>query len=313
MEQILETYYNILETKGVGIIEYKNTIDKIVDYIKNKKIPNDIDYVFYIPKELLSEIDFIYNINIEIKVIKYDKESFSKSTGKIDFNSNSTKLFNGLITGSKITINIEQKDGKLLYDELNNTLYHEFNHLFECYNILKHTGNVNNHIKNVIKSNISSSNKNVFEDKSVNNNFKYLIYLFLSKTELNAIIAGTYGELLDMNCDSNHNKDYLEKTYAYKLYKLSSNVLNNILMNMNLDNHEKIISLLNEYNIHDYDKYSLDEFKKRFKIDIEKGFRRLLNGIGKVAILYKDIQSTTISTVNSMKLNEMMKKSLNFF
>ena len=310
-------YSNILllEERGVGLYNYKNTIDEIFDYVvrhisqsygsylhRPQKIPQ-----FSISKELTKRIDFIKNLRIVIKPIIVDEYTEDKY-GVAD--TEGTKLVDNVLNKAaiRLMIQVNKLSGDVYEHVFYNTLYHELNHLYQLYCVMKKHGVRNaedsqpavvEHIKDLdreeLKTKIFSQDPNYFRADY----FSYLFYYIFDKFEFNAKIAGLYGDVKSFY-DKNIKFDKaVEKTEAYGAHQILCRYLDAMVLSLS---DKEFADMMNLLKLHGVKKVwnTKQSFLRRMKFWLDK----FLKKIGKTASLYYD-ELTDISEIDECYIIDM--------
>lgn len=308
----------IVESRGM-FTNYQHLIEPIVRYvadfvIKNSKtngevIKNDngiqmeaqlIENID-IPQNLLSKIEWVEKKRITINVFNMIVDKLDSKTEKeiIDYKSGTYKINisdklsqNQKLESININITVFAVNGELYKINLYSTLYHEITHAFENYNrLLKFKTNSFVHLSN---TNYEEINKTGVEDE-----FNYLNYYLINQLELNANIAGVYGDLQAINSErKNFNRD-IKNTRAYQIYNSFKNdILPNLIKKSDEEwlNFSKTTYLTNKVIGN-----NIQTFKKEFIKYADFKLNDLLRGIGKVSSQYYDDKELK-NTINKKEI-----------
>ena len=310
-------YSNILllEERGVGLYNYKDTIDSIFNYviIKLKHLygvylmhPNTVE-TFEVPKDLTSKFVFIKNLKIVIDTTIVDKLMYGER-GNLD--TEYTKLINDVLNTATINIHaqIKRDTGQIYEHVFYNTLYHELNHLYQLYCVMSKY-NIESEedsqpskvevIKNIeskdLMSEIFTRDKN--DIRAIY--FSHLFYYIFDKFEFNAKIAGLYGELKGYYKEYNTLDDALPNTDAYSTYKILYDNIDKMINSLNAFEFESMMNLFKSRGVKKVWN-TKQSFLRRMKYWLEQFMKK----IGKVASLYYD-ELTDISEVDESRLLDM--------
>lgn len=288
VNHILELISNSKNISEEVIINSKEIVDNI-SLEEYKKFPvNSIELDLNFKK--IKSIDKIYVSGGAYPFGHKNWKSYSRLTDSI------IKTDFGIILKMYISIDIptDYKQEELI-DEINSTVWHELNHLYEFYNrFLNIKGSVINRSVNI---SLSYSNSNRWKIKNEifhfwHSEFLYLIYIS-EPYEMNANVQ---------ECAYFINKygfDYLKKTRIYKetlslkefnTDKFISNLKDKILEFYEEDKVDYVINRLKMMFVSEYEKninkykeetiYDLEKMKKMNYIDFIKIFEKRFNKSG---------------------------------
>lgn len=287
--QIEKKMVRLVEERGVAAFPYITTIKQILEYVQKEivGISEGETKVVIIPNNLTSKIDFIDNLNITVTVEDGENLAYKYGGGCANISKN-TKLIDGKIDYCEISVDAYSFCGILYKHTIYNNLCHEINHLYEAWKELTHSGTMEIFAKQATKASVDT---NWFNDANLNNIFKLIFYRLYSETELNALIAGVYGDLTGMHSQRVNFARDIKRTQAYKVYLKIKIELNDVVEILK-DNPNLIGAILNivkNYGIelNPYNK-SPEGYIKEFKRKTLYLLKQLLKGIGKVASLYYD-------------------------
>ena len=283
----------ILERGGVATFPYIDAIKNIYNYaqeyiIKNNPNVSDIAWDFDIPKYLTRGIDFIHNLNINIFVILSNENNINmgkaKGHKKID---NSISPYNKWKEGN-ILMHCYCNGNRILNkSEFYNILIHELNHTYqELQNALSNSSNNSIDDANILNWNAKKEffSSDEFTDKFI----KDILYYLFSSSEVNAYIAGTYGEMLSIDGERENFLKDREKLHAYKIWKYFTSNLDT-LNYLTDDDWENLRDYLDVHNRSiSRDSYGIESFKNRFYKKIDSCLRKYYRGIIRAAFLYYD-------------------------
>jgi hypothetical protein len=289
LNQIENKMVKLVEERGVAAFPYITTIKQILEFVQKNivGISQGETKTVTIPNNLTSKIDFINDLNITITVEDGENLAYKYGGGCANISKN-TKLIDGKIDYCEISVDAYSFCGILYKRTIYNNLCHEINHLYEAWKELTHSGTMEIFAKQATKASVDT---NWFNDANLNNFFKLIFYRLYSETELNALIAGVYGDLTGMHSQRVNFARDIKRTQAYKVYLKIKIELNDVVEILK-DNPNLIGAILNivkNYGIelNPYNK-SPEGYIKEFKRKTLYLLKQLLKGIGKVASLYYD-------------------------
>lgn len=191
------------EERGVGAAPYRKQISNICNYVaayvyENKK-PN-VDLEFEVPLSLTKSISMFSELHIECTVTDDINAKFGGSAPVSAFPF-ITKKYGAYDTPQTIRITSYANNNVLDKRTFIGTLYHELNHKIDA---LYHKFNSN-----------KETNPNGFTDVVCDMFFKKIVYRLFSNSEINALAASVYGDLLAIDsCPENYQND-IKQTEAY--------------------------------------------------------------------------------------------------
>jgi hypothetical protein len=304
---IVEHIISLVESRGM-FKGYDSIIDPIIRYCdsylkerypyKTEEYTNSDNktFKFYryriiIPDKLLSSITWANNKELIINVVDMDEEAIDMLGNEniVNFrrgyseNSRYDKIDdNGKLNSLRITISVFSVNKNIFYQNFHSALYHEFTHAFENYNRLKKNSNgLFRHLVGTNYSKIMSSNN---DDKNLNL-FNYVNYMLLVNTELNALIASTYGDLQRIHSVRNNFSKDIKQTDAYKTYDDIKNNYLPTIIKLN-DDYWKMFQDMTY--LQKDKKLSANRFKNEFIKAVDFKLNNLIKGIGRVASQYYD-------------------------
>lgn len=296
----------LFEERGVGAFRYNNVIKLIVDYVdeyihshESKDSPyftmnNEVYPTWHInnlPENIINKLDIFNNIKFRIRIIdngelvKYSGEGYSEIGKHISLNKENNKLDNAVIgvTGYSYM-------GHLFRRTLYNTLYHELNHYYEYYKrLIKGENNEVYFFKSLTNNSIDELN---FSSWEINRFIRMVLYRLYNNSEFNAMISGSYGDMVNGGTSREHWREDINKIQGYIIFK---QILKNfdIFNQMDKEDWEKLMHFCNYFTNNGYGDYyirsnNVNQFKKsfikktRFKLD------KLHKNILKVMTLFYD-------------------------
>ena len=174
------------------------------------------------------------------------------------------------------------------------TLYHELNHkidaLYHKFNSNKETNP--NGFTDVSRQGFALKNLNKikFPDEVCDMFFKKIVYRLFSNSEMNALAASVYGDLLAIDSHPENYQNDIKQTEAYKEYfyiKDNFEVLNVLpLEDYKILQKTLVSTILYPSGLTDKD--NVNVFKRRFITIVGQRLNKLLHMIGKVASFYYD-------------------------
>jgi hypothetical protein len=304
---IIEKVISLVESRGMFkdydsvinlIITYcdtyikQNNPDKKIKVSKGNNIAVNLNlYKINIPIDILNKISWANNKEIIINVSDMNEEDLNK-LGEKDIIDNRNAGYsnlsfdkidaNGKLSKLSIFLYVFSLNKKIYYQNLHSSLYHELTHAFENYSRLKKNNNGlftilnNTNYFDIINS--DSNDPNLMSFNEIN-------YRLLINTELNALIASTYGDLQRINSVRNNFSRDIKQTDAYKIYdSIKNHILPSIIK---LDaNYWKIFK--SKTYLQKNKTISINNFKKEFIKSVDFKLNELIKGIGKVASQYYD-------------------------
>lgn len=293
----------LVERQGISAFKYNNVINEILKfcnhYIKNNK-PNNFfinyedipceEYKIIIPYEITNKIDFIKELNLEIKVINYlTNNSFKdNSNGKTISNKYDSIIdVNGnyKLNDTKIYITCQSINNEIINNTFLVTIYHELNHAYENYNRLinyfKGKTNELGLYDNLKKINYQKRISLLFNKEYYD--FGVILYYLWTKSEFNSFSTALYAELKSINSKrENFTKD-LNNLKAFKNYNI---IKQYVLKLHNINDEHKwkhVINIIYPNYKGNYQTFK-NSFIKRTNILLNSLFKKMI----KSAILYYD-------------------------
>lgn len=281
----------ILEKGGVAAFPYINAIKNIYNYVQEYILNNNLNDTIWdvdIPKQLTRGIDFIHNLNINIIVVFNGSKNINRGV------TNGHKKIDGHISienkwkEENIVIHCScDKNKQLNKMDFCSLLIHELNHSYqELQNALSDSSNNSIDDTNILHwyTNQVSFSSNNFLDKFI----KEIFYYLFSSSEVNAYIAGTYGEMLSMDGE---RKDFIkdrENLLAYRIYKY---FISN-LYTLNYLTDDDWLNIRDYLDFYDRSisrkSYGMESFKNNFYKKINYALQKYYKGIIRAAFLYYD-------------------------
>lgn len=283
---------SILERGGVAAFPYAGTLENICQYVKQYIQTNDPvnnQWQIVIPKKLTTAIDFFEELDLVIIVDIVQDGYFSSGGGGTIIKKNPQQYLsnNNTFQNGKITIYAECDEDKNLCERtLYNSLVHELNHKFEE---LKNSSskNPNRLYNDTVGLNIEASRQNFSQNPEANQLLKDIFYRLFSSSEVNALIAGTYGDLRGMQSQRKNflnDRNHLQSYYVYYTISSRLSLLNELSdeewMNVKnfLDGKKKVTKI----------DHKLQSFKNKFYRMVNVYLKKLYNGIIRAACTYYD-------------------------
>ena len=282
----------ILERGGVAAFPYAGTLQNICQYVKqyirsNDPINNQWEIV--IPKKITAAIDFFEELDLVIIVDIIPDNNFSSGGGGAVVKKNPQQQLsnnNKFLTGKIIIYAESDKDGYLCERTLYNSLVHELNHKYEE---LKSSSSKNpNRIHNDNKNLRAGASAQIFtQNQEINQLLKTIFYRLFSSSEVNALIAGTYGDLMGMH---SQRKKFLNDRIHLQSYCIYYEIASKLHLLNKLSDEE----WMNIKNFLDGKKkitkkgHGLQSFKNKFYRMVNVYLKKLYDGIIRVACTYYD-------------------------
>lgn len=295
-KHLTENEICLQEERGVGAAPYRKQINNICNYVaiyvyENKK--PSIDLKFEIPLSLTKSISMFSELHIECTITDNINAKFGGSApvSALPF---ITKKYGVYDTPQTIRITSYANNNVLDKRTFIGTLYHELNHKIDA---LYHKFNSNkeinpNGVTDVFRQGLALKNLNKikFPDEACDMFFKKIAYRLFSNSEMNALAASVYGDLLAMDsCPENYQND-IKQTEAYKEYfyiKDNFEILNVLpLEDYKILQKALYPTILYPSGLSEKDNVNI--FKRRFITITGQRLNKLLHMIGKVASLYYD-------------------------
>lgn len=284
------------EERGVGAAPYRKQINNICNYAavyvyENKK-PN-IDLKFEVPLSLTKPISMFSELHIECTVTD-DINARLGGSAPVSVFPFITKKYGMYDTPQTIRIISYANNNVLDKRTFIGTLYHELNHKIDA---LYHKFNSNkeanpNGFTDVSRQGFALKNLNKikFPDEVCDMFFKKIVYRLFSNSEMNALAASVYGDLLAIDSHPENYQNDIKQTEAYKEYfyiKDNFEVLNVLpLEDYKILQKTLVSTILYPSGLTDKD--NVNVFKRRFITIVGQRLNKLLHMIGKVASFYYD-------------------------
>lgn len=279
----------LVEERGVAAFPYRTVLQQILDWCQTQTAgmkPGDTKN-FIVPNEMTSKIDFVRNLRIEVNVRDGENYSYHSGGGNLVVTWADT-IVDGKYNYGKIFINAYSYYGNIYERTILNSLNHELNHFYEAWKELSSTRSMRLFAKKSIKAN---PNITCLED-AFNTKANQIIYRLYSETELNALVAGVYGDLAGIKSVRQNFKKDLQHVSAYNLYGKMYMDLDDLIFyfqNMHPEHVKPFILELQKLGIELNPYYKNDQgFIKEFGRRTKFLLKTLIRGIGKAASLYYD-------------------------
>lgn len=282
---------SILERGGVAAFPYAGTLQNICQYVKQYIQSNDPineQWRIVIPKKITAAIDFFEELDLVIIVDIIPDSNFSSGGGGVIVKKNpQLQISNNKFLNGNIIIYAECDEDKNLCERtLYSSLVHELNHKFEE---LKNSSskNPNRLYNDTVGLNIEASRRNFSQNPEANQLLKDIFYRLFSSSEVNALIAGTYGDLMGMNSQRKNflnDRNHLQSYYVYYTISSRLSLLNELSdeewMNVKnfLDGKKKVTKI----------DHKLQSFKNKFYRMVNVYLKKLYDGIIRAACTYYD-------------------------
>ena len=286
----------VKEERGVGAAPYRKQINNICNYAavyvyENKK-PN-VDLKFEVPLSLTKLISMFSELHIECTVTD-DINAKLGGSAPVSAFPFITKKYGAYDTPQTIRITSYANNNILDKRTFIGTLYHELNHKIDA---LYHKFNSNKEVNPNGFTDVSRQgfalknlNKIKFPDVVCDMFFKKIVYRLFSNSEMNALAASVYGDLLAIDSRPENYQTDIKQTEAYKEYFYIKNNFE-VLNVLPLEDYkilQKTLASTILYPSGLTDKDGVNIFKRRFITIVGQRLNKLLHMIGKVASFYYD-------------------------
>ena len=291
----------LVEERGLAAIPNRKIVNKILEFcqIKTNQIKNGETLSFTIPEQITKRIDIVNVLKINVNITDATADNSLNGSGRVTLDR-TIGFVNNKIDYAEITINGYSYNG-ILYDRtILSSLYHELNHLYDFWNDLKKTGSLSRSAKSVAKAG-EIKDCNVTGNNVVDKFIHDIIYRLFSETELNALIANTYGDLQSIGSRRENFQEDIKKTKPYMVYFVIKDNLSALRKSMSssderIDDLKKYLEgngiMLNPYG------NSKNDYLKEFFRKTAYLLKKLYKGIGRVASLYYDTNEFRKPNVN---------------
>ena len=316
------------EERGVGSSQEwlelcKEITDYVADTVKYGSSEGD-GWHISIPKRLTEKFEIFSDLDIEVTVTDLGEEAKTQSGGgKYMVQSNQIVTSSGKFwMPSLIRLQGFSNGRSLVRQSIYNSLIHELNHAFEHYSRLSKIYNVPEKdydgVLNQTKALNLLQHELGLKDRDT---FWWIIYRLHSTTELDALIAGVYGELAGKSSLRVDCKKDIKNLSAYVVWKACTDTLDYIV------DHEHDSHVLDVFDTV-YDTFRDPDFREVLapicpvsnpknvsrngfiKAFIEKTKRRLdqlLRGIYRTASYYYDSQEKEVKPLTIDKKEEIRR------
>ena len=281
----------LVEERGLAAIPHREIVDKILRFCQRKSssLKNGQSITFIVPPIVVKSIDIVKRLEIEVTITDATSDKSLNGSGKVEL-GDVVGWENNKIDYAKITIKGFSYNGVLFDRTILSSLYHELNHLYDFWQDLSKSGNLNRSGKTLQKAG-DRKRCEITLNKTTNDLIHEIVYRLFSETEFNALVANTYGELQGMNSVRQNFKNDIQKTKPYIIYnglknRLSS-IRNSILKVPNGIQNLKQYLEENGIFLTPYDN-SDNAYLKEFFRKTTYLLKRLYKKIGKTASLYYD-------------------------
>lgn len=300
LEDIERKVIRLVEERGVAASKYNIVVDKIIkyceEYVRNSRYAV---MEFSIPKDITKGIDFIDNVGVNVKVSER-KDGFYMTGGGGAKTRYMEKIIDGKLAWAEINIDGYSYNHSLFKKTLLTSLYHEINHVYECYKDVVKNKKVSDEgvefgeSPRYTKSSLRGGKALGYETPILSNkedNFllKKIFYRLFSETELNALIASVYGNLKGIGSKRKNFRNDMKCTKAYTVYTEIKDNYVRLFNSINDDNIGILKRFLSDCDIkiNPYS-WTTDGVKKELKRKTGWLLMRLFRGIGRAASLYYD-------------------------
>lgn len=283
---------SILERGGVAAFPYAGTLQNICQYVKQYIRSNDPinnQWQIVIPKKLTTAIDFFEELDLVINV-EINKNGFYRSGGGytvIEPNPQTQLSNDGKFWNGEIVIYADCDEERTLYEQtLYNSLVHELNHKFEE---LKNSSSKNPNciFDDSDNLNVVASEQTFSQNKEIDQLIKDIFYRLFSSSEVNALIAGTYGDLMGRH---SQRKNFLKDRYYLQSYYLYRTISSKLPLLKGLSDEEwmNIKNFLEGKKKITKKDHGLQSFKNKFYRMVNVYLKKLYDGIIRAACTYYD-------------------------
>lgn len=275
----------VAATPFVGAL--KNICDYVDLYIKQNQ-PNMLGmWYIEVPTKYTKSIDIFKVLNLYITVIMADNPSETGDGKTLAYDDSNAHIENGQWVEEEIMITAYSDSRRRLYRKtLLNCLVHEINHKFDE---LKTAQKINN-------SRIYNDGKN-FGELAMNIPFSHnaeitefiqiILYRLFSSSELNALIASTYGDLMGMRSKRENYLDDREHLQSYQIYQYICQHF--YLLNQMSDEEWHYLRKFldkDEKKVIGNENFSIQRYKNSFMRNVANCLQKLYEGIEQVAGTY---------------------------
>lgn len=275
-EQIKRLYYKVCDEVNKRIKNFKFEYVKVNDILYNYtfnaqkiEIKIDINDIGIDVIRLSGPINFyVYNINDKIFEDYFNMNRGTRNLiyGNTDYSINQHIDDNIMyIDDEDFNCYVYSYNGKIDSKSFYLLFYHEFNHLYRRYNILKHNNEIEKN-NDIIQANITKDlMNNIRKNNSLSNIDKGvlcdIVYMLFDKDELYAFANSIKGELINVYKNTEGDvEEIFKKTEIYKEYLR----LKRCYEYINDMDPEKLYKLCIIYN-NVYEKYNyINKFKKYY-------------------------------------------------
>lgn len=289
----------ILERGAVAAFPYMGTLKNICKYIQQYIYNNEpvvdssanyISWNFIIPNLLTRNIDFFKELKMDVTVFyNPNGDRYSGHGGCTAYkNPNQYITTDRKWERGEIFLFCCCDGSRRLFERtFYYTAIHELNHKYE-------------ELKNALSDNSNRifydgttlrelAQKETFSHIAQVDKFvKDILYRLFSSSEVNALVSGTYGDLLSMNSERKNFIKDREKLISFNMYEYFKNNLY-LLDYLSDEDWEHLRDFLDAYrqNI-SRSSYGLESFKNKFYKKVNFYLRKIYNGIIRAAFLYYD-------------------------
>ena len=290
-ESIERKTNRLVEERGLAAIPHREVVNKILQFcqIRCSILKNGQTVKFTVPYQIVKSIDIVEKLNIEVTITDATEDNSANGSGRV-FLKEPIGWEKNKFKEATIIINAFSYNGILYERTILSSLYHELNHLYDFWNDYKNNCDLKRTVKTIKKTGKSISCQ-VTNNTQINQIISEIVYRLFSETELNALIANTYGDLQGINSKRKMFQEDVAKTKAYVIYRGIKIKLNDIKKEItntpngvdNLRTYLRSCTIfLNPYSNSDAD------YLKEFFRKVAFLLKRLYKGIGRVSSLYYD-------------------------
>lgn len=281
----------LIERRGVVAYPYlasiRNICDYVNDYIRNYKSDNENKWTIEIPLNLTAPIKLFKELHIIVTVRHDDGEhNFGNGESIVYGDDIKKRIQDNQWINETIKIDAFCDEDNILYRKtLYNNLIHEINHKAEELNAYLN-GQVFNYVAYDAQELCAKPSTIIFSmneerDKLIKN----ILYRLLSSSELNALIASVYGDLMGIDSKrENFARDIQEVQACHVYNEIFDNL--DLLDTMPKSEWSILERYLNPRKKIGGNEFQLNVFKNIFIHRVDKALLRLYNGIYKAAESY---------------------------
>ena len=279
----------LVEERGVAAFPYRTAINEIMEWCQKQTtyLTPGQKTAFTVPKWLTAKIDFVIDLTIDVTVEDGENFAYHSGGGVLQITWGD-RIIDGKYDKARIKIQAFSYYGDIYERTILNSLNHELNHFYEAWKELARSGTMSLYSKQAVKGN---ANITCLTD-AYNRKANQIIYRLYCESELNALIAGDYGDLAGFKSHRKRFTKDLKHLQAYYLYTTMLMDLDDLIFYFQQIHPEHVKPFIQELKrvgieLNPYYKNNqgyIKEFGRRTKFLL----KTLIRGIGKVASLYYD-------------------------